>query len=92
MNIAPWYTNRVVWAGIVSMLSSAAMLTGTVITPDMQHGITDMIMQIVLLISGLYTIYGHLAAMKLVPKITIEGVTEEVIETAPKTDVVTTQK
>lgn len=65
-NSKDWYKSKTIWAGVVTIISSAAAGFGYPIEADIQSGIIEIVLTIVTSVSGMVAIYGRITADKQV--------------------------
>ncbi len=60
----PWYTSRAIWGSIIAIVSSAFLLTGHTVAPEIQSVAADLLAQAGSVVGGALALYGRLKAEK----------------------------
>ncbi len=61
-----WFTSRTIWGAIVAILSSAYLVTGNMIAPEIQSSAADLLAQAGTLVGAGLSLYGRLKATKTI--------------------------
>jgi len=58
----PWYLSRTIWASVVTVAAGVGSLIGLPIEELDNQAVTETVLQAITAISGLFAIFGRLAA------------------------------
>lgn len=60
----PWYASRAVWGSVVAIASSALLVMGHTITPDIQSALVDALALLGSSVGSLVALWGRVSATK----------------------------
>lgn len=58
----PWYASRAIWGAVVGIASSAYLLTGHTVAPEIQSAAADLLAQLASIVGGALALYGRVKA------------------------------